>query len=665
MLNLVSSGSEVWWNNTALKTTFVSNRQLTAIVLAEMIASPGTAPVRVYNPGGLVSNAAPFTIGQAGLVPGPALAIVTRSPLPDGTVGTRYLQMLTATGGLPPILWSVTGGALPPGLALTPNGELVGIPTTAGSSNFTATATDRTGATASSAFSLTISPGTPPPSRLIIMTPSPLPTGTVGVAYSQTLTATGGTPPLLWSLVAGFLPPGLTLAASTGVVAGTPTTLGVYPFIVRVTDGAGTSASKGFAVVIEPLGLTITTSSLPTATVGSAYSQTLTASGGALPLRWTLLSGSLPPGLTLNETTGLLSGVPTAPGLFRLLVRVTDAARAFAMKEFVLIVNSAGLSITTASLPSGTVGVAYSQTFSAAGGTPPLRWAVGRGELPPGLALDAGTGRLAGIPRRPGVFELLVGVVDSTQAMAAKLFSLTIEPRTSIGGLLSGAAFRPWPVAPGAIVTLFGLDIGPPAGVGARLNAGGLVDNVLAETRVLFDGVPAPLIFVEAGQINCVAPYSTAGKTTTEIEIEFQGGRSTRLTVPVAESAPAIFTMDASGAGQGAILNQDGSLNSSARPAAKGSIVVLFATGEGQTDPPGTDGKLAQVPAPKPRLPVAASIGGLPAEVLYAGGAPGLVAGVFQVNVRVPEGAPSGPAVPILLTVGGASGQPGVTLAVR
>ena len=137
------------------------------------------------------------------------------------------------------------------------------------------------------------------------------------------------------------------------------------------------------------------------------------------------------------------------------------------------------------------------------------------------------------------------------------------------------------------------------------------------------------------------------------------------MTLPVASAAPGIFTADSSGRGQGAILNEDTSLNSLSNPARKGSIVVLFATGEGQTTPNGVDGLPAGSVFPKPNLPVTVQIGGVNAEVLYAGAAPGLVAGVMQLNVKIPETAPSGNAVPLTVQVGTQQSASAVTLAVQ
>jgi uncharacterized protein (TIGR03437 family) len=241
-----------------------------------------------------------------------------------------------------------------------------------------------------------------------------------------------------------------------------------------------------------------------------------------------------------------------------------------------------------------------------------------------------------------------------------------VPARVPVPGILNAASYARTPVAPGEIITVFGSDIGPATLTTLRLNQQGLVDNVLADTRVFFDGVAAPLVFVQANQLSAVVPYQVAGRTSTVLQIEYRGNRSVPVEVPVAPSAPGIFTQDASGRGPGAILNEDGQVNSASRPAPRGSIIVVYATGEGQTTPAGQDGKPALGTPPKPLLPVSVTIGGVAApEVLYAGGAPLYVAGLMQVNVRVPAAAPAGNAVPIQLTIGNASSQPSVTVALR
>lgn len=237
-----------------------------------------------------------------------------------------------------------------------------------------------------------------------------------------------------------------------------------------------------------------------------------------------------------------------------------------------------------------------------------------------------------------------------------------VPPVVSSAG--NAASLQTGPVAPGELVTIFGSNLGPAQPARLQLSASGFVPTELAQTQVLFDSIPAPILYAGSGQITAVVPYAIAGRNATQLVVTNAGQASAALTIGVNNSAPAVFTHDSTGQGQGAILNQDGSLNGGMNPAARGSIIVLYATGAGQTNPAGVDGLLATDVLPAPTLPVTVSVGGQPAEVLYAGAAPDMVAGVLQVNVRLPQGISSG-VVPVTLQVGGAASQPGVTLSVQ
>ena len=229
-------------------------------------------------------------------------------------------------------------------------------------------------------------------------------------------------------------------------------------------------------------------------------------------------------------------------------------------------------------------------------------------------------------------------------------------------GVLSGGGLLSGPIAPGEVITLIGSGIGPAT---SQQPLGSPSSTVLAGTSLLFDGKPAPLLYAAPSQINAVVPFGISATTTTQLEVDSQGQAIARLLLSVATAVPAIFTLDSSGVGPGAILNQDSTVNSPSNPADKGSVVSVFASGTGQTDPPSTDGQTAGAIPPSILLPASVQIGGFDAQVLYAGGAPGLIAGVAQVNCLIPADAPSGPAVPIVLTVGPTSSQAGVTLAIK
>ena len=164
------------------------------------------------------------------------------------------------------------------------------------------------------------------PTKLTITTVS-LPTGQVGTPYSQTLTASGGTTPYTWTLTSGTLPSGLNLNSSSGLISGTPTAAAnVTPLTFTVTDSGSPAQTASVNLTLTMATLTITTLSLPNGQAGMAYSQALAVSGGPAPYKWALTSGTLPAGLTVNSSTGLISGTPTAPTTgTSLTFKVTDS----------------------------------------------------------------------------------------------------------------------------------------------------------------------------------------------------------------------------------------------------------------------------------------------------------------------------------------------------
>jgi uncharacterized protein (TIGR03437 family) len=235
----------------------------------------------------------------------------------------------------------------------------------------------------------------------------------------------------------------------------------------------------------------------------------------------------------------------------------------------------------------------------------------------------------------------------------------------SAAGVVNGASFAGGPISAGEIVTIFAPGIGPPALTPLQLTASRRLATTLAETRVLFQGTAAPLIYVSERQISALVPYVVASRSLVDLQVEYLGFRSNTVSLSVAPSTPGLFTLNSSGSGPGAVLNQDYSVNSPSNPAERGSVVILYGTGQGNLDNAG-DGALGSATSPsKPRLPVSVRISGTPAEVLYAGSAPGLVIGLIQINARVPTNIPAGSAVPVTFTVGSATSQAGVTIAVR
>ena len=229
--------------------------------------------------------------------------------------------------------------------------------------------------------------------------------------------------------------------------------------------------------------------------------------------------------------------------------------------------------------------------------------------------------------------------------------------------MVNGASLLAGPVAPGEIVTIFGQGIGPDSVAKAAIGPTGALPTKVSQTQVLFAGQAAPLFYVQNSQISAQAPYEIAGAGTVDVEVLYQGLSRGKVTVPVVPASPAIFTTGA-GEGQAQAVNENGSLNSTADPAPRGSVVSLYVTGSGQTQPAGVDGQAAKSPSAQPALPLTVTVGGLPAEILYAGEAPGFV-GLLLVNARVPRNLKSTGLLPIVLHVGTAASQAGVTIAVR
>jgi uncharacterized protein (TIGR03437 family) len=330
--------------------------------------------------------------------------------------------------------------------------------------------------------------------------------------------------------------------------------------------------------------------------------------------------------------------------------------------------------ITASPLPSGTVGTTYSQGLTATGGVTIYKgWTLIAGSLPPGISLSPGvqqgTGLLNGVPTAPGTYCFTVQVTDNTGATATKQLSLTIAGSSvsfTANGVVNSASYASGSVSPGELVVIFGSNMGPGTLAGLQLDSQGNVANSLAGTQVLFDGVAAPMIYTLASQVSVVVPYEVGGKSSTQVQIVYHGQSSASISIPVTNAIPGIFTADSSGKGQGALDNQNGSVNSPSNPAPAGSIIFLYVTGEGQTSPGGVNGKPGAAPLPTPMAqPVTATIGGVNAPVLYAGGVAGLIAGVMQVNVQIPPGVAPGSAVPIVISVGGKPTQTGVTLAIK
>jgi hypothetical protein len=355
---------------------------------------------------------------------------IDTTSLPDGFAGIAYSQTLSASGGPSPFTWSLMTGPLPTGLSLSAGGVITGTPAATGNSAFTVKVRDATGGMATEPLTINVDP-------TVAITTSSLPAAVAGVAYSQTMAASGGTPPLQWAVTSGSLPNGTSLSAG-GSLSGTPSAAGDSSFSLQVKDSKQSTDTTSLTLSVEPA-VAITTNSLPAGTVGQAYSQTLSASGGSSGYTWTITSGSLPAGLALSSA-GAISGTPSAAVSSNFTVKAVSSGSS-ATKGLSITINPTP-TVTTVSLPNGAAGTAYQQTLAASGGTLPLSWTVSAGALPAGLSLSA-AGAITGTPSAAGTSNFTAQVTDSLGAKATKALSIVIAPAPLIittSSLASGTA---------------------------------------------------------------------------------------------------------------------------------------------------------------------------------------------------------------------------------
>ncbi len=346
---------------------------------------------------------------------GPRFEIVNAS-LATGIEGEPYAVTLTASGGGRTKTWTVVSGALPPGLTLLANGQLSGTPTTSGRYVFDVRVVSA-GKRRTRRFTVDVT------ARLVAAAGTP-PAGIVGTPYRDSLAASGGVGGFAWSLIAGALPGGLTLAPN-GVVSGTPTTAQSTTATVRVSSGTQT-ATRAFDVTIVDV-LAITSTGLREAVTGIAYGDTLRATGGLAPFTWSLQGGALPAGVVLFQD-GTLGGTPTAAGSGTFTARVVAGTQS-ATREFTLVAATP-LSMTTATLPGGNSGDAYSVPLVAAGGTGTYTWSLPADRLPDGLSLSA-AGVLSGTLGAARTDTFTVRVSSGAQAVSRE-FIVTVAPALAV-----------------------------------------------------------------------------------------------------------------------------------------------------------------------------------------------------------------------------------------
>ena len=404
--------------------------------------------------------------------------------------------------------------------------------------------------------------------------------------------------------------------ASTGAAQSFSVTSGNGPFSVITSSGwlAANAASNGaYSVTASPAGL-----------AAGSYVGVITVMSSDLQIQNLTVLFSVIPSLTISPSP---IGFQYAQGAVPAPVTLTVADGTNSTTTF-----SASASYVTITPSSGT--------------------------LPASIQVSP-------IPNLPiGTFSFYIGVSAGGQHYTVPVQIAVVGTTMAVRSVASAADFTQGPVSPGEIVVVGGSGLGPASLTVFPLTATGSLPNSYGGTSVSFDGYPAPILYTSSGAVCVVAPYEIAGQTSVSVVATYNGSATPPFSQAIAPTAPHFFTNTYMPAGQIATLNSGYSLNSAGNPSTAGSVVILYATGEGVISPPGVDGSVVGTVLTQPVANVTVTIGGQPANVLYAGGSPGLLEGVLQVNVRIPAGTPSGN-VPVTMQIGANSTPFGGTIAVQ
>jgi uncharacterized protein (TIGR03437 family) len=515
-------------------------------------------------------------------------------------------------------------------------------------------------------------------------------TNPVGLPWLAVTPNSGNTPSNLQviispaNLVAGVYSGSIVVSSSAaGVPAQTiPVTLTVFgsiavasPANLTFTQAVGGSAPDSQSVQIAgvPSGTTIGVNS--TVLSGTGW-LTATASGSTVTV--TANGSQLAQGTYSGVVTVIVPGAGASPLYVPVTLDVTGATSAIALSatsvSFNVLAGSMSIpvpqSIQVTSTTAGT-SAPFTTSFVAGTGGNFVTVTPSSGNTPATITLSVNAAVSSTLTA--GTYSGDLQVSSGTGAVQTAKVTLLVSPSGTpvILTVNSAASLQASAISPGEIITIFGNNIGPatpPTGTTFEPTASGTVPTTLADVTVTFNNVPAPLIFVAQGQINAIVPYEVAGQSSVPVVITNNGATSAAFTAPVTTVAPAIFALSENGSGQGAILNSNESVNGTANPAAPGSIISIYATGEGQLMPAGTTGCItgATPPFAAPLVAVSVTIGGQPATpIAYAGEAPDEVCGLIQINATIPSNLSSGPQ-PVVINFGGVTntGQ-SITVAVN
>ncbi len=431
----------------------------------------------------------------------PIILTTTPAVLAEGTIGAAYNAAINASGGKAPYNFAVTSGALPAGLNLnSTTGSISGTPTGPVAINsFSVTVTDDHGCTKTASFDIGI--GCVP----LVLTPSSLPNAVIGQPYGPVAVQVSGNTGATTFTLTGTLPAGMTFNTTTGVFAGTPTAGGSQNLTVQARDSVDCVGTVNLSILSACPSITVSPNSLPNGMVGVPYLQSISASGGNTPYTYALSTGPLPAGLTLNTSTGEISGTPTAPENRNFLIGVTDFYGCTTGKNLSITIACNTLSVTPSALPAITAGFPFDQQMSVSGNTGSVSWSISAGQLPTGVTLNS-SGLLSGTSTQSGAYSFTVRAMDQngcegSVALAGNILCPAINLQTPL----------PLPVARIGVPYNVQLSVtGVPTPHVYALTSGSLPDGITLSGSGLISGTPTQS---ESTNIS----FSVNGLTTCDV----------------------------------------------------------------------------------------------------------------------------------------------------
>ena len=583
-------------------------------------ANPSAFPLGIFS--GVVTITAPGASNSPLQVP--VNLTVSNSPLLFVT--PPLLTFSSQSGGAAPATQNITVGSTTPGIGIT----------------LSAIATD-----GNNWLSLSQNSGITPATIGVVIAPAALRAGTYTGSITIGSSAAGNTPLIV----------PVTLTLSSAAITVSPSAL------VFNQTASGAAPAVQTLSALSPGNIVPLTATALTTTGGNWLS--VTPSTGATPAQFAVAVNGA--GLAQGTYSGLVNIAPGGPAAGIQSVPVTlvvgpaqNLAVSPAALSFSYLAGGPVPAVQTVAV-SGTTALPFTVAATATGGNW-LAVSPVSGTTPGNVAVSLTPAGLAA-GTYTGTVTIASGSASNSPQTVAVTLVVTAIPPPSLTALVNAASFFSGRIAPGEIVTLGGTGIGPATLAGLQLTSSGTVDTMVANTRVLIDNIPAPIVYASATQTSVVVPYALQGRITAQAQVIYNGVASNLFPVTIAASAPGIFTQNSAGNGQGSILNENGSVNSPSNPTTQGRVIVIYATGEGITNPPGSDGAVT-TGLKSPVLPVTVTIGKQPARVNFAGSAPGFVSGALQVNAVVPAGAGTGN-VEVVVKVGDNPSQPNVTVALQ